>query len=124
MHMRFKQWFGTGLLGLSIFIYRPILADTSATITTAPARTAPATDTPEHIQKLKDIRKLLMLTNTQVMMQQVLSQIFDQFKQATPDVPDAFWTNSISEFNVDEVVNRIVPIYDKYYTQQDINGLI
>lgn len=30
----------------------------------------------------------------------------------------------MSEINVDEIINRIIPIYNKYMTDEDIKGLI
>lgn len=87
-------------------------------------------------EKEADIRKLLELANTKAMFNQtigtMMSLIQKSLLQANPDDPKAqMFSNLIaqqlrgdmaSQYN--ELVNQLVPVYDKYYTKDDIEQII
>ena len=53
-------------------------------------------------------------------MQQIIGPLRDGF----PDVPAEFWDNFAKEIHSDELIAFIVPIYDKYYTREEIHELM
>jgi len=100
---------------------------------------APATTSPSGAidpEKEADIRKLLELANTKAMFNQTISTMMSLIQksllQSNPDDPKAqMFSNLIaqqlrgdmaSQYN--ELVNQLVPIYDKYYTKDDIEQII
>jgi hypothetical protein len=78
----------------------------------------------DHTAKLQDIRRLLEVTGSSKIGEQAFNQIVNSFKQTMTNVPAEFWTEAIKGFKPDELVDLIVPIYDKYLTHKDIKDLI
>ena len=94
----------------------PALAQ-SATGTTAVIKS-------QQTEKINNIKELLAITGTKAQLKQVMGQIFVSMKSQYPQVPQEVWNTFMAEINVDEVINRIIPIYNKYMTNEDIKGLI
>jgi len=101
----------------------------------APAPQAPATAaTKIDPAKEQDIRNLLELTGSKDLVMQVidasLAQIRANFAQALPQndrgrkFADAFAEKFRTKLNADTFVDRVVPIYDKYFSDEDIQGLL
>lgn len=107
---------------VSCLVSRPLFADV---ISTNQAVGGSAVQT-AHIQKIDDIHKLLEATHVHQLMDQMLAQMFGMIKQQIPEneVPAGIWDSAAKELKSDEAIERIVPIYDKYYTDQDIKGLL
>lgn len=74
--------------------------------------------------KKNDIKKLMDITETGDIMGQFLNDIISSFKQIDPDIPEEFWDGFIKEFDTKEVIDLIIPIYDKYLTHDDIKAII
>jgi hypothetical protein len=86
--------------------------------------TAPATNSTTDTEvKREEIRKLIELTGAAKVSAAALKQIIAPMRQAFPQVPEGFWSEFLSEVRADELVDLIVPIYDKYYTRDDIHEL-
>ncbi len=75
-------------------------------------------------QKEKSIRRLMEITGSAKVGVQVGQQIIASLRQSQPSVPEEFWEGMSKKFNADALVDLIVPIYAKYYTQEDVDGLI
>jgi uncharacterized protein len=74
--------------------------------------------------KERDIRKLLELTGSAKLGQQMVAQMFEAFKQESSNVPSSTWDEMQKEFDAGSLIELIVPIYDKHLTHEDIKGLI
>ena len=74
--------------------------------------------------KADSIRELARITGQSNLAKQIMGQMVDQFKQVIPEVPDNVWSEMMSDENIDELLENIVPIYDRNFTQEDINGLL
>ncbi len=79
---------------------------------------------PPETQKQKDIRKLLKITGSAELGTQVMTQMIGNMKRAMPQVPDKFWNDFMKEVHTDELIDMIVPVYDRNLTQQDVTELI
>jgi len=79
---------------------------------------------PPETQKQKDIRKLLKITGSGELGTQVMGQMIGNMKKAMPQVPEKFWTDFMKEVHTDELVDMIVPVYDRNLTQGDVTELI
>ncbi|HKJ68943.1 MAG TPA: DUF2059 domain-containing protein [bacterium] len=74
--------------------------------------------------KRDDIRELLRIMKTREVIEQSLTQTVVNMKQAMPTVTVETWEKVLNEIDLDELVEMYVPIYDKYLTHEDIQGLI
>jgi uncharacterized protein len=75
-------------------------------------------------QKQKDIRKLLKITGSGELGTQVMSQMIGSMKKTMPQVPEKFWGDFMKEVHTDELVDLIVPVYDRNLTHDDVKELI
>ena len=71
----------------------------------------------------KSIEELLVLTGAANMGEQVLAQMLPAIKQAMARAPEAFWAEFKAEADVNELMNLIIPIYQKYLTKEDVVSL-
>jgi uncharacterized protein len=74
-------------------------------------------------EKRKEIEKMLRLSGAEKMMGQMLGQIISGLKKQMPQVPDEFWTKFMQKVDPRELAERIIPIYDKYYTLDDLKAI-
>jgi uncharacterized protein len=74
--------------------------------------------------KRQDIRRLLEVTGSAQLGQQILGQMMETFKKASPDVPESFWNEMMKEFDSATMIDLIVPVYEKHLTHEDVKGLI
>ncbi len=74
--------------------------------------------------KEKDIRKLLALTNQAQLGSQVIHQVLDAFKTSMPNVPASFWPELMSELHPEELVEKVIPIYDKQLSDKEVKDII
>jgi len=74
--------------------------------------------------KEKDIRKLLAMTGAGAMGAQVMHQMIEPFKKAMPNVPPSFWAEFAAEMKPDELVEKLVPVYDKHLSAQELKDII
>ncbi|MBI4406178.1 MAG: DUF2059 domain-containing protein [Deltaproteobacteria bacterium] len=75
-------------------------------------------------QKLKDVHRLLVLMDSGKLGIRVYQNAIDSFKQAMPQVPKSFWEGLDKEISPESFVQLGVPIYDRYFSHEDIVGLI
>lgn len=109
-----------GLLGLAS------VAPASAQQSVPPPATqyvaVPAAPVPA--QKAATIRHLLELMGTVKVSQQMMAQMFSSMQRATPQVPAEFWAKVHANMNGNDLIDLMIPIYNRHYTQQDIDGLV
>jgi hypothetical protein len=72
----------------------------------------------------KDIRKLIELSGSVGSAGQLMDRMIENYKKILPDVPDAFWAGIREEISAEALVDKIVPIYARHYTHDDIKQLI
>lgn len=77
----------------------------------------------QSVTKTDNIKKLLELTGSGKLGVQVGQSMIGSFKNNYPNVPEAFWNDFLKEFNSDVLINMIIPIYDKFYSESDIKEL-
>jgi uncharacterized protein len=100
-----------------------LLFDTPAAMAqrTEPATSvAPARD-PE---KLKAIRTLLDITGSVKTMQRIVNTMLDEQAAQHPEIPAEYWKRFKTKFKPEELAERILPVYDKHFTREEINQMI
>lgn len=79
---------------------------------------------PQNSEKINHIKELIFITGAKNVTQQILNQSVDAMKSQFPQVPQKFWNEFKAGSNADELINRLIPIYNKYFTEEDIKQLI
>lgn len=74
--------------------------------------------------KSQKIKQLLELTGSGKMAIQMMNQMMGTLKSSHSKAGDEFWENLKKEIKAEDIENMIIPIYDKYYTESDIEQLI
>jgi uncharacterized protein len=74
--------------------------------------------------KADDIRKLLVMTGSAQLGAQVMAQLMQSMKKAMPNVPERFWADFQKEVRTDELIDLIVPVYDRHLSHDDVKALI
>lgn len=77
----------------------------------------------QNTTKTEKIKQLLELSGSGKMGIQVMDQMMSSFKSSYSVVKQEFWEEFKKEINPDDIENMILPIYDKYYTEADIDQL-
>ena len=77
----------------------------------------------QSVSKTNDIKRLLEITGSGKLGVHVGQTMISSFKQSYPNVPEEFWNNFLKELNSDVLINMIIPIYDKYYSESEIREL-
>ncbi|MBO3463605.1 DUF2059 domain-containing protein [Aetokthonos hydrillicola Thurmond2011] len=114
--MNIKIFVSALLLSLLTTCYGAAFAQTSSGINTQPNA--------QETQKINNIKELLRITGASSLSQQIVTQLFMSLKSQYPQVPQKFWDTFLAEFKPDDLLNELIPIYSKYYSNEDINQLI
>jgi len=96
-------------------LFIAILLVVSLFVSAAQAQISPA--------KRAEIQKLLRLMGMEKLMTQMKEQMITTFKAQQPGVSEDFWTRMSDKMDVRELLDQIIPIYDKYYTLDDLKNL-
>lgn len=73
------------------------------------------------------LRKMLQTAGTEAAFSTVMKQMFTMLKQQKSTVPEAVWVDFEKEFSktsLDDLVNMFTPIYQKHFTEADLQKLI
>jgi hypothetical protein len=73
------------------------------------------------------LTKLIHVSGSEAAYKGALNQMISMFKQQQSNVPKAFWDEFTAEVNKDainQLVNLILPIYQKHLTEADLLGVI
>jgi len=74
--------------------------------------------------KKEKIKHLLEISGSAEIGIQVMDQMISYFKDSFSNTNQQFWDDFKKEVSTDGMIELIVPIYDKYYTESDIDQLI
>lgn len=74
--------------------------------------------------KNEKIKHLLEISGTAKIGIQAMDQMISYFQNSYSDVGQKFWDDFRKEISAEGMIELIIPIYDKYYTESDIDQLI
>ena len=83
---------------------------------------APTLQAQEGNTKEQDIRKLLVLTGSDKLAEQIMDQMMTTLSAG--EVNEKFWDGFRAEIDTEELIRMTIPIYDKHLTHEEIRGLI
>lgn len=75
----------------------------------------------EKTQKIKKFMDAIGYTN---LVKQSMESMFELYQKNYPQVDTAFWIEFKKEIATDDLTKLIIPIYDKYFTESDLDALI
>lgn len=103
-----------------------VIAQTIAPATPSTSRASATPPTTDKDQALKraEIRRLIELTGAAKVSVDVMRQLIAPIRASFPNVPEQFWDDFLKQVNADDLIDLVVPVYDKYYSLQDIHDLI
>lgn len=115
----------TYVVGLGLLLSCALFAQTAQT---APAGASSSSSVPtqpdkDQAAKRAEIRQLIELTGAANVSADALRQIIAPLRSGFPQVPDEFWDTFIKEVRSEELIDLVIPIYDKYYTRAEIHDL-
>ncbi len=70
------------------------------------------------------VKELLELTGSGKLGIQVMNSIIGTYKEQMPDIPTEFWDKFMSQVQPSNLVDLLIPIYTKYYSDDEIMQLI
>jgi len=79
--------------------------------------------TPE-TQKIKNIRKIMVLTGSGKLGIQVIQNMVTSFRTSYPNVDATFWDDFLKEVKPEDLVNMVIPVYDRNFTDEEIDGML
>lgn len=71
----------------------------------------------------ESIRALMKKTGAGDMGVQMMDQLLPALKQMLPNAPDDFWKDVMAELSGDEIIEMVIPVYQKYLTASDIKEI-
>jgi len=74
--------------------------------------------------KEKDIYQLLELTKVKESAELLVSHTFDFLKKQNPNIPQSFWDKLESKVDYEKYLLKLVPIYDKTFTHDEIKNMV
>jgi len=103
----------------------PAAGPTTPAPSSAPAAPAAASATPQAIDpaKVAEIRKMLELTGIAKMLQPMVGQLLNAYKLRNTDISDEFWDNYEKQIDYQSLEEKMIPLYDKYYTLDDLKAV-
>jgi hypothetical protein len=75
-------------------------------------------------EKSEKIYELFELTNIKIEAEEVIDELFYYFNQLAPNLPDGYIDGMKSEFDPEGYLNKLAPIYDKAFSENELQLLI
>jgi len=73
---------------------------------------------------VQDIRKFFKLTNVAELSFADIKSNIELQSRANPDVPAEFWKELLTKLKPQEFIDRMVPIYEKHFSHEEIKAWI
>lgn len=69
-------------------------------------------------------KMLLEITGSAKLGTQVMRNMISTFKKSMPSVPDIFWEDFLKEAKPEMLIDLLIPVYIKYYSDEELVKLI
>lgn len=66
---------------------------------------------------------MLKITGMEKLMDQMMKQLIDSLRVNMKEVPDEFWERFSKKLKPTEMIEMIIPLYDKYYSLDDLKAV-
>jgi uncharacterized protein len=117
-----------GILSLSLLLSATLLAQqkpaTGKPASTSPKPTTVTKSADPEAAKVADIRRLLEVTGTRDMVNQMKTSMMQQFRKNTPGISAEMMDELMTELKAEDLLESMIPVYSKHFTGADIKQLI
>jgi len=118
-----------GIVCLTLFVSLSLFAQQKPATGKTPASsqkhaTTSAEPADTEAAKVADIRRLLELTGTRDMVNEMKSSMMEQFRRNAAGMPDAMLNEMMAELKAEDLLESMIPVYSKHFTGPDIKQLI
>ncbi|MDT8070792.1 MAG: DUF2059 domain-containing protein [Terriglobia bacterium] len=118
-----------GILCLSLLVSVTLFAQQEPSTTTAHTPSHEPAAKKGHVaddeaSKTADIHRLLELTGTREMVEQMKSSMMEQFRRNAPGIPPDMFNEIMAELKADDLMDSMIPVYSKHFTGEDIKQMI
>ncbi len=72
----------------------------------------------------QQVRELMNVFGVNRMFQQMNAQMAGMMGQQLPCVPASYWNNFLDEKSMKELSEKMIPIYQRHFTAEEIDGLL
>ena len=76
---------------------------------------------PANVSKRTDIKRLMEVTDVRNLGRQIMNRLVLTMRKGRSAVP---WDDFMAEFDINEFIEIVIPIYDKHFTHEEIKQLI
>ncbi|QIG90436.1 DUF2059 domain-containing protein [Chryseobacterium sp. POL2] len=74
--------------------------------------------------KEQKVERLMEVMGMQKNMALMFDQMMQHYNETYPNVPSIFWTKFRENINYKDLQSKMIPVYSKHFTGEDIDGLI
>lgn len=74
-------------------------------------------------EKRAEIDQMLKLTGMEKLVEQMSAQMIGSLRGTMKDVPPEFWDRFAQKVHGSEILELLVPLYDKYYSLEDLRAV-
>jgi hypothetical protein len=74
-------------------------------------------------EKRKEVEKMLRLTGMEKLMTQMKTQMLGALQKQLSDVPQDFWDRFAQKMDMRDLLEKVIPVYDKHYTLEDLRAV-
>lgn len=74
-------------------------------------------------EKRAEIEKLMKLTGMERLVDQMMHQMIGNFRQSMQEVPNEFWDQFAKKVKASDMIELVMPVYDKYYSLEDLRAV-
>lgn len=71
----------------------------------------------------QSVKKLMDKTGAGNLSMQMMEQMIPALKNMLPNAPETFWEDVMKEIDADGIIGLVIPIYQKYLTEEDVTAL-
>jgi hypothetical protein len=75
-------------------------------------------------EKEAAIREIVRVTGGASLGAQVSATLMQQLRPSFPHVPEEIWSELIKGLDPDEMVELVIPIYDRHFSLEEVQGLL
>ena len=117
--MRHRQRALVVVLGLCCAALLTLGAAPQESAPPAPAPGASANGASE-----QDVRRFMEASGAAKLMTQMLDSMIQSMGSTMKEVPPEFWTEFRKEVKVNDLIDKIIPVYQKHFTSAEMNQLV
>ena len=71
----------------------------------------------------ESVKALMQASGAGEMGVQMMNQMLPALKKMIPEAPESFWADIMSEVSPDDIEDMVIPVYQKYLTEADIQAI-